>query len=300
MVLLSGCVYVGDFGPSDAYKKDFHSTHPMDAGGRVSVESFNGSIEVVGWDQNSVEVNGTKYASHKDLLDDIKIDVDATSGSVHVRAVRPSDVFRNCGVRFSIRVPRKAVLDLISTSNGKLDVNDVEGNARLRTSNGGIRLVRIKGDVEAHTSNGSIEAEDVTGSANFHTSNGSIRAETSRGGFEASTSNGRIVARLKDPETTWPVRARSSNGHIELTLDARQLPDVHVSTSNSSILLRLPAEVNARVRAHSSRHFQVSSDFDELRSDRDRGRGDLEGTIGRGGSLVDLETSNGSIKITKL
>ncbi len=300
MLLSTGCVYVGDWGPSDAYRQDFHSTHPLDAGGRVSVESYNGSVEVVGWEQNSVEINGTKYASHKYLLDEMKIDVDASAGSVHVRAVRPGDVFRNTGVRFSIRVPRKAVLDMVSTSNGKLDVNDVEGNARLRTSNGAIRLVRVKGDVEARTSNGNIEVEDVSGNANLHTSNGSIRAETSRGSFEATTSNGRIVASLKDPANTWPVRLRSSNGHIELTLDTRQVPDVHVSTSNSSILLRMPADVNARVHAHTSRHSGVNSEFGELHGDTDHSRGEVEGTIGRGGALVDLETSNGSIKITKL
>ncbi len=300
MLLMTGCVYVGgDWGPSDAYREDFHSTHPLDAGGRVSVESFNGSIEVVGWDQNSVEVNGTKYASRKQALDDIKIDVDATGGAVHVRAARPSDIFHNMGVRFSIRVPRKAVLELISTSNGKLDVNDVEGNAKLRTSNGSIRLVRVKGNVEARTSNGSIDAQDVDGDAIFHTSNGSIRAETKGGSFDGSTSNGRITARLRDSASAWPVRVKSSNGRIELTLDGKALPDVHASTSNSSILLRMPAEANARVRAHTSRHSSVSSEFDGLRVDSDR-KWELDGQIGRGGPVVDVETSNGSIKIEKL
>ena len=288
MLLLTGCVYVGDMGSSDAYKQDFHSTYPLDAGGRVSVDSFNGPIEVVGWDQNTVEVNGTKYASHRAALDDIKIDVDAAASSVHIRAERPSDIFHNGGVRFSIRVPRKAMLDQVSTSNGKLDVGDVEGDARLRTSNGAIRLTRMKGNVEARTSNGSIDVQDVTGNMNLHTSNGSVHAETLGGGFEATTSNGRIVASLKDPSTTWPVRLKSSNGRIELTLDATKLPDVEVETSNSSIVLRMPAQVNARVHAHTSRHSRVDSEFSELRSDSDRRNSDLEGTLGSGGATVDL------------
>jgi DUF4097 and DUF4098 domain-containing protein YvlB len=188
---------------------------------------------------------------------------------------------------------------LISTSNGKLDVNDVEGNSRLRTSNGAIRLVRVKGNVEARTSNGSIDVQDVDGDATLHTSNGSIRSSTKGGLFDASTSNGRIIAEIHDPGSSWPVRAKSSNGRIELTLDGKALPDVHASTSNSSILLRIPAEANARVRAHTSRHSSVSSDFDRLRPDSDR-KWELDGEIGRGGSIVDLETSNGSIKIEKL
>jgi DUF4097 and DUF4098 domain-containing protein YvlB len=293
-------VYIGDFEGSDAYREDFHSTHPLDPGGAVSIETFNGSIELRGWEQNSVEVNGTKSASSKGALDAVKIEVNATPGSVRIRAVRPPDFYRNMGVRFSIRVPRKALLDLISTSNGRIQVEDVECRARLHTSNGGIRVSRMKGEVEARTSNGTIEAQDVDGNVNLHTSNGAIRAETTHGSFEGTTSNGSITARLNDPAATWPVRAESSNGHIELTLDAQQLPEVRASTSNSSILVRLPASASARVRAATS-HSAITSDFDGLQSGNDRRRhSELHGTIGSGGPLIDLSSSNGSIKILKL
>src|SRR6266478_8042465 len=142
-LLLGGCLYIGDFADSDAYREDFHSTHPLDPGGAVSIKTFNGSIELRGWEQNSVEVNGTKSASSKALLDALKIEINATPGSVRIRAVRPPDFYRNMGVRFSIRVPRKALLDLVSSSNGKIQLEDVEGRARLHTSNGGIRVSRI-------------------------------------------------------------------------------------------------------------------------------------------------------------
>jgi DUF4097 and DUF4098 domain-containing protein YvlB len=297
--LLVGCVDFGDFGDSDAFKEDFHSTYPLNAGGAVSVETFNGSIELVGWEQNSVEVNGTKYASSRSALDSIKIDVSPSSGSVRIRAIRPTDTHWHIGTRFNIRVPRKTMLDLISTSNGHIRVEDVEGHARLRTSNGAIRISRLKGDVEARTSNGGIDADYVDGNANLHTSNGGIRAEATHGSFEATTSNGSINARLNDPATTWPVKAESSNGRVELTLDAKQLPEVRASTNNSSIVLRLPAFANARVRANTS-HSSVTSEFSELRSEGTRRHNELNGTLGRGGPLLDLQSSNGSIKILKL
>jgi len=299
-LLLPGCLYIGDFADADTYHEDFHSTHPLDSGGTVSVETFNGSIEVRGWEQNSVEVNGTKSASSKGVLDALKIEVNASPGSVKIRAVRPPDFYRNVGVRFSIRVPRKALLDNVSTSNGRVQLEDVEGRARLHTSNGGIRVSRVKGEVEARTSNGTIEAQDVDGNVNLHTSNGAIRAETTHGSFEGTTSNGSITARLNDPAATWPVRAESSNGHIELTLDAKQLPEVRASTSNSSILVRLPASASARVRANTS-HNSITSDFDGLQSgDGRRRHSELHGNIGAGGPLIDLSSSNGSIKILKL
>jgi DUF4097 and DUF4098 domain-containing protein YvlB len=299
VLLLTGCVDFGDFGDSEAYKEDFHHSYPLNAGGSVSVETFNGSIELVGWEQNSVEVNGTKYASTKSALDSIRVDVSSPSGSVRVRASKSSDFHRNMGMRFTVRVPKRTMLDLISTSNGHLRIEDVDGNARLRTSNGPIRVERLKGELEARTSNGGIDVDFLEGDAKLHTSNGAIRAEVAHGLFDAVTSNGSITARLNDPSTTWPVHAESSNGHIDLKVDAKQLPEVRAETSNSSIVLRLPMGANAEVRAHTS-HASVSSEFEGVHTDNEHGHGEMSGRIGGGGRMIELSSSNGSIKIVRL
>lgn len=302
MFTLSGCIYVGDWADSDAYRSDFHSTYPLSSGGRVSLESFDGSIDVIGWDQDSVEVSGTKHASTREAMEEIKIDIRAQPDSVRVRAIRDSGRFRHGGVRFSIRVPRKTLLELVSSSNGKLDIEDVEGGARLRTSNGAIRLVRSRGEIEAVTTNGSIDAQDVGGTVSLRTTNGSVRSETKDGSLEAATTNGSITARVSNTGSNSPVRLTSSNGRIELTVDSPQIPEVRVSTSNSSIMLRMPASASARLRASTSNHSSITSEFDDdFRGDRDtrRRHSDLEASIGHGGPLVDLKTSNGSIKIVK-
>src|SRR5258708_1239070 len=153
VLLLTGCVDFGDFGSSENYKEDFHHTYPLAAGGSVSIETFNGSIELMGGEQNSVEVNGTKYASTKSGLDSIRIDVSTPSGSVRLRASKASDFHHNMGARFTIRVPSNTMLDLVATSNGHIRIEDVDGNARIHTSNGAVRLTRLKGHVEARTSN---------------------------------------------------------------------------------------------------------------------------------------------------
>ncbi|HLG97007.1 MAG TPA: DUF4097 family beta strand repeat-containing protein [Bryobacteraceae bacterium] len=297
--VLCGCIYVGDWGDSNAFREDFHSIRPFERGGNVSVESFNGSIEVAGWDQNSIEVNGTKHAALRRVLEELQVDVDSKPGSIHLRVRRP-DPLHNAGIRFSIRVPRKTTLELVSTSNGGIDLDGLEGNARLHTSNGAIRARNLRGDLFVETSNGRIEAEEVSGNASLHTSNGAVRADASTGSFEASTSNGGINVRLRDTAMGSPIRLHSSNGRIELTLDSKQLPDVHASTSNSSIVVRLPASTNARVRAYTS-HSPVSSEFSELQANHERhgSRSELDGTIGKGGPLLSLETTNGPIKILK-
>lgn len=304
LLVLTACEDWGDWGPSDRYKEDFHHSYALKPGGTVSVENFNGSVEITGWEQDTVEVNGTKYASQRGYLDDIKIDLNSSPGSVRIRTIRPSMSHCNCGARYSIHVPHKVVLDEIASSNGGIRVDKTEGTVRLRTSNGSVRVDGLTGDLNARTSNGSIELRDIDGNARVYTSNGHIDAETTHGSFEARTSNSKIEATLLDPAANWPVRLNSSNGHIELTLKGSKMPDIRADTSNSSIVVHLPSSANARVRANTSRHSRISTDFDELfhedEDDRRGHRSEIDGRIGSGGPLLDLTTSNGPIKILKL
>ena len=90
-LLLSACdVDHEDWGSSDRYKEDFHMNYPLKPGGRVSVESFNGSVEVLAWDRDEVDVSGTKYASKEEVLKELKVDVVAGADAVRIRSLKPA------------------------------------------------------------------------------------------------------------------------------------------------------------------------------------------------------------------
>src|SRR5882672_7089191 len=153
--LLAGCDLddIGSFGNAHAYEKDFHYSYPLKPGGRLALDNFNGSVEVTGWDQDKVEIDGVQYASTADLRDAIKIDVVASSDSVQIRTLRPTgDRHGNMGAKFIIKAPRKVNLDRIVTSNGSMKVSDIEGAMRVRTSNGSLRAARVRGSLDAQTS----------------------------------------------------------------------------------------------------------------------------------------------------
>lgn len=297
VLLLAGCDFE-DFGSSDRYTADFHETRPLKPGGSLSVESFNGSIEISSWDQESVDISGVKYAATPELRDAIKIDIVTSGNSIHVRTVRPSERRGSMGAKYVIKVPRRTELERIQSSNGGIRVTDVEGPARLRSSNGGIHATNLKGNLDVQTSNGGIEVEDLEGSANLRTSNGRVRAEGVRGALEATTSNGGINVHLAKTESGRPIKLESSNGGIELTLDSANQNDVYASTSNAGITVHMPSSIQARVRAHTS-NASISSEFD-VQVQGTISKHSLEGTIGSGGPLLDLSTSNGGIRLQKL
>jgi hypothetical protein len=296
LLLLAGCEDWDLGGITDRYREDFHFSYPLNAGGSVQVDNSNGSVEISGWDKSTVEIDGAKYASTEERLKMMRVDISQSPSSITIRTIMPVGWRGNAGARYIIRVPRHAELQNIATSNGAIRVDSIEGSVRLKTSNGGIRATGIRGLLDAHTSNGTLDVMDVIGDASLHTSNGSIHADVRKGMFEATTTNGTITARLMEADS-HPVRLESSNGRIDLTMDAAR--EVHADTSNSSITVRMPSSAGASVRAHTS-NSSITSDFDVSVHGGMISKHRLEGTIGSGGPLLDLGTSNGSIKIQRL
>ena len=267
----------------------------MKPGGRLNVDSLNGSVEVSVWDQETVDISGTKSARSQEDAHDLKIEVDHTADSVSIRAIRPSMRRGNYGAKFAIKVPRGVVMDHLTTSNGAIRIADGAGPARLKTSNGHLEVTRLKGSLNAETSNGAVELQDIDGAVEVHTSNGHIRAEGIRGALDATTSNNSIHAVLE--KVDGAVRLQSSNGGIDLSLPPNAQSAVRAHTSNNGITLHLPGQVNARLSAGTS-NASISTDF-EMRLRGEIGKHHIEGSIGNGGPLIDLTTSNGAIRILK-
>jgi len=290
---LAGCD-IEDWGDSSRYKEPFTYNGVMKPGARLFVETFNGGIDVLGWDRDAVEITGEKHAATEELLKVVKIDLSAQPDSVRLRVIRPSEWRGNYGAHFTLRVPKRVVVDRLETSNGPVRVESLESSLRLKTSNGPISLWQVKGDVEATTSNSSIELTQFEGAANLHTSNGRIRAEGVRGAFEAETSNSTIDANITELRPGKTLRLKSTNGTVTASLEKWNDNDIYADTSNSSINLRLPPGVNARVKADTS---NGSITTDQEINVTEKGKHHLEGTLGHGGASITLDTSNGNIRL---
>jgi DUF4097 and DUF4098 domain-containing protein YvlB len=290
---LSSCIVgVGDW---ERFSKDFHSSYPLKPSGRLSVETFNGSVDISGWDQDMVDISGVKFGPSQAEADNLKVDIDAGPESVSIRVPRPSMRRNNQGARLVIKIPRGARLDRITTSNSSILAQDGAGPARLHSSNGSIRVMDLRGDLEAETSNSSIELEGVNGDSRIHTSNGHIRAGRLGGMLEAHTSNGSVHADIARPDKA--VRIDTSNGGVDLSLPPNFSSPVHVETNNGSITLRMAPGTNARLSARTS-NSSINTEF-EVRAQGELSHNRLDGVIGSGGPLIELVTSNSSIHVLK-
>jgi Putative adhesin len=299
LMVLSACdIEDWDIGDSERFTQDFHYNYPMPAGGRLSVENFNGSVEISGWDEPTVDISGTKYAHTAQLRDELKVEIEHAPDSVYIRTVRPSVRRGGMGVKYIIKVPRRTQLERISSTNGSIHTIGIEGSARLKTSNGGVHAENLKGSLDVQTSNGGIDVEGLDGGAALHTTNGHVRAEDVRGAIEADTSNGGIHIRLDKGEPGRSIRLETSNGPIDLSVTALQQNEIRASTSNGGITIHLPEKVDANITA-STNNSSITTDF-EVMAQGNISKNHLEGRIGAGGPRIDLSTSNGSIKLLKM
>jgi DUF4097 and DUF4098 domain-containing protein YvlB len=276
---------------------EYHQSYPMQPGSRITVDNQNGSIEITGWDQNTLDISATRYAETQQALDQLKIDVATSADGIHIRTLAPQDL-GNVGVKYTIKVPRRAELAEIRSTNGAIRVNDVEGSASLHTSNGSVHASKARGKLQIGTSNGAVEVRDIEGDTDVHTSNGSVRASGIRGPLAAVTSNGAMRVDLEESRG-GAITLTTTNGAVDLKLGTVTQGEVKAATSNGSITVRIPAVAGAHVKAETSGHSRVSTDFD-VRKEGENSPSRLEGIVGAGGPQLNLTTTQGSIRILKI
>ena len=282
-------------GDWERFSRDVHFSYPLKSSGRFSVETFNGSVDISGWDQNVVDISGTKYGPTQQEADNLRVDIENAADSVSIRVARPAMRLNHQGAKFVVKIPRNARIDRIITSNGSIRTQDGVGSAHLRSSNGGIHVLDLRGDLEAETSNGSIELEGVEGDIRAHSTNGHIRAGRVNGSLDASTSNAGVTAEISRADK--PVRISTSNNGVEVTLPPHYSDSVHIETRNAPITLRMAEGTNARLSARTS-NSSIDTDY-EVRAQGELGRNHLEGVLGNGGPLMELETSNAGIHLVR-
>jgi DUF4097 and DUF4098 domain-containing protein YvlB len=112
----------------------------------------------------------------------------------------------------NVKAPRSLREVAVGTSEGAVEVCDLDGSARAETGGGRLKADRIRGDVVLGTAGGEIVLDNVGGSARAVTAGGRISAGTIRGEAVLETGGGDIAAQ----EIGGAVRAATGGGGIRI------------------------------------------------------------------------------------
>lgn len=257
---------------------------------RVTLDTFNGAIEVHSWDRAEVEVVIDKQAQDDALLEQIVVEQTQEGDAVTLRVTGPARAEHSgivLGVSMSPRavlrvsLPKAATLELKS-GDGSITVEDITGSLTLQSGDGSIVGARLSGDVRARTDDGSIRMREVTGKVDVETLDGSIVV------------NG----------TLTHVRAVTGDGSVRVGADRGSVlgDDWNLETGDGSVQVRLPEGLEAVIDASTSDGVIRSSyagltapSRDAEDGDRDNRR-ELRATLGAGGRTLRVRTGDGSIR----
>jgi len=216
---------------ASAAAEDVNRTLDAAADGHVHISNISGSVTVVGWSRDQVEVTGKIGPKVEELI------VERSGDKITIKVKVPRKSGRGVESDLHVRVPERSSLD-VGTVSADIDVTGVRGEQKLEAVSGDIEtesdaadvtagtvsgdvVIRgkgkdaethsasVSGDVELHELAGEVFAESVSGDliiedgsfdrASFNVVNGDIvfRSELRKGGkLKAETVNGEVNLRF--------------------------------------------------------------------------------------------------------
>ena len=285
---LSGCTV--NVNTEGATASETH-TFKVGANPKVTLDTFDGSIEVHSWDRPEIEVIVEKQAQDDTLLQQIVVEQSQDGDTVTLRVRGPAGgghdgiqigVVYSPGAKLRVAVPKAVALDLRS-GDGSITVEDVTGAVTMRSGDGSIVGLRVSGDVRATTDDGSIRLRETTGKVDVETQDGSVVVNGTFTALRAKTGDGsvRIAAEKGSAvESDWLIE--TDDGSVEVRLPEGLAADVDAATSDGSIRSSYPGLT-----------VPERSEDDEDRGDSGR---QLKATLGTGGKVLRVRTGDGTIR----
>lgn len=282
LVLAAGCsINVDNQGHIEREDKRFTVRGVAD----LNLSTFDGAIEVRGWDRDEVMVEIEKRGQDKDVVSRIQVLAEQKGAAITID-VRYSGATRHIGfgsftstrARLIVNAPRRVNVTARS-GDGNIIVDRLEGRLELKTSDGTVRAVETAGELRIESGDGSIQLEDVAGIVEARTDDGTVRVS----GVPSS------------------LRVRSGDGSIVLRIrrGAVMSEDWLVTTRDGSIVAELPEDFNALIDAEPGSSDRARSDLtlaDAVGGTREQRT--LRGRLGAGGRTLTLRTGDGNIRIT--
>ena len=214
---------------------------PATSTGTVQVRNLAGSVRIVGWDRNEVQVQGTLGQGTE------RLDFENRSGVIVIEVILPErrDQRRENrieGSELEIRVPAGAVMDVRTVSAG-IRVEGVRGALELESVSGEIQTVGEPEEVRASSISGDIDVAASRGLVHANTISGEVTIGQAVGEFRVSTISGNATVRVR-ALTEGTFDSIAGNFRFDGDLAARARLDLE--SHSGTIELTVPANISAR------------------------------------------------------
>jgi hypothetical protein len=272
----------------------------------------------------NLNVNGSSVTLSVPAMEGARADLTVT-----LPATAATTVMANHG---NVKITAIKAPVVITANHGDIELSAITGDITTRINNSG-------SDLSAHSVTGSLTVEghshdstisdlsgpltmrgEFFGDAHFERIRGPIKFHTSRTDFQLARLDGQIDissnAALSTSEAVGPltltthsrnitldrisgdVSVTNRNGSVDIT-SAPPLSNVTVENRNGSVSITVP-EGSSFAYQFDATNGDIQSDFSQIKStEEDSHKNAVSGTIGKGGPLLRVTTSQGDISLKK-
>jgi DUF4097 and DUF4098 domain-containing protein YvlB len=292
-----------------AAQQSINETRPASPTGTVEIHTVSGSVRVIGWNRNEVQVTGTLGRGVE------RLDFGTEGDRTRIRVVHPREG-RNIGdTNLEVRVPVQSS-PAVETVSARIDLAGVRGAVDARSVSGAVEVSvegvpslqarSVSGQVRLRGASGSVDAESVSGSLDVSVATPQIRAKTVSGALnlrnvsgnaEASTVSG---AALVEGDRFSRLAMRSVSGSLRFRGDLERGATVNLNSHSGVLEVSLPARVGAEFDV-STFSGRISNDFGPAaeRTGRYTPGSALRFTAGGGGARVSATTFSGNVRLVR-
>lgn len=267
-------------------------TYPANANAAVSVENISGSITVMGWNRDEVQITGT-------LGDDVEeLSVNASGDRIHIEVDLPEGRNRrlsDASAQLTIHMPRGGSLSVETVSasidasdlDGALELESVSGNISVSGNASSIQISAVSGDATVTGSSPSVEIELVSGKASVQGPEDELSVQSVSGVVEVTANN------LRHGEIS------TVSGRLVFTGDLAAGGELEVENHSGVIELNLPGSIGAdfEVETFSGDILNDLSSDQAKRTDRYAPGEKLQFSLNGGGARIEVSSFSGTVKL---
>jgi len=253
---------------------------------QLAISTFDGSIEVRGWDRNEVVVEVEKVGPDQATVDRIQVKAARDGSGITIDVQKPSPL-ETSGMRRSpsanlvVSVPLKTAI-VARSGDGSISIRRVTGTLDLDTDDGSIRVEEVAGTLVARTGDGDVIGQKVDGQVEIRTGDGVVGLDGVLTGLKVETQDGAVEVTARPGSRT----------------DAAW----EVTTGDGDVRIEVPQEFGAEVDARTGDgRVRVDSitDTADAKKDEREDRDSAAGRLGGGGKALRIRTSSGSITVKR-
>lgn len=265
----------------------------IDASDDGYVEIFNtsGSIEVIGWSKDSIQITGSLGDAVEELV------VERDGDEVLIRVEVPNRHWGDIDADLVIKVPEDSSIEVTGVSTD-IDIEDVLGEQSLSSVSGDIEASGVANDVEAESVSGDVEIEGNGAEGNFEgaTVSGDVVVKGMSGSVDVESVSGDVDVIGGIYEEAY---FETINGDQTFRAELAQGGDLSMESINGTVDIEFTVPIKSARFDIETFNGSIRNCFGpkpERTSKYSPGL-ELSFTMGDGDSRVEIETLNGSVNV---